>query len=101
MESGPTFVARFQREAAIGSDLNHPGVMKGKTPFRGPNPIPPRKLDPGISLALQEVIYRALRGDHAGRYATAGAFARDLEHPDEIEVADRPNRANGTGGNGR
>src|SRR5579863_4968761 len=28
MESDPVFLARFDREAAIGSDLDHPGVMK-------------------------------------------------------------------------
>jgi serine/threonine protein kinase len=89
------------------SDIYAAGIMlyemlTGKTPFRGSNPfavmndrllnnpIPPRELDPEISPALQEVIYRALRRDHADRYATAGAFARDLEHLDEIEVADRP-----------
>jgi eukaryotic-like serine/threonine-protein kinase len=89
------------------SDIYAAGVMlyemlTGKTPFRGSNPfavmndrllnnpIPPRELDPEISPALQEVIYRALRRDHAGRYPTAGAFARDLEHLDEIEIADRP-----------
>jgi len=89
------------------SDVYAAGVMlyemlTGKTPFRGSNPfavmndrllnnpIPPRELDPEISPALQEVIYRALRRDPAGRYATAGAFARDLEHLNEVEVADRP-----------
>jgi len=89
------------------SDIYAAGVMlyemlTGKTPFRGSNPfavmndrllnnpIPPRELDPEISPALQEVIYRALRRDHADRYATAGAFARDLEHLDEIEIVDRP-----------
>jgi len=54
------------------------------------NPIPPRELNPEISPELQEVVYRALRRDPAGRYATAGGFARDLEHLDEIEVTDRP-----------
>src|ERR1035438_9230235 len=28
MENDPVFLARFEREEAIGSDLNHPGVMK-------------------------------------------------------------------------
>lgn len=28
MESDPVFLARFEREAGIGSDLDHPGVMK-------------------------------------------------------------------------
>jgi serine/threonine protein kinase len=89
------------------SDVYAVGIMlyemlTGKTPFRGSNPfavmndrllnnpIPPRELEPEISPALQEVIYRALRRDPAGRYNTAGAFARDLEHLDEIEVSDRP-----------
>jgi serine/threonine protein kinase len=28
MESDPTFLARFEREASIGGDLDHPGIMK-------------------------------------------------------------------------
>src|SRR5580658_6051861 len=28
MENDSTFLGRFEREAAIGSDLDHPGVMK-------------------------------------------------------------------------
>ncbi len=106
----PEYISPEQVSGKAGdarSDIYAVGVMlyemlTGKTPFRGPNPfavmndrlvnnpIPPRELDPEISPELQEVIYRALRRDPAGRYATAGAFARDLEHPDEVEVADRP-----------
>src|SRR5580658_10974390 len=105
----PDYIAPEQVNGKPGdarSDVYALGVMlyemlTGKTPFRGPNPfavmndrlvnnpIPPRELDPDISPELQEVVYRALRRDPAGRYATAGAFARDLEHLDEIEVAER------------
>ncbi len=89
------------------SDLYALGVMlyemlTGKVPFIGSNaflimndrllnnPVPPREIDPEISPPLQEIIYRALERDPAKRYASAREFARDLEHPDQVGVADRP-----------
>ena len=54
------------------------------------NPIPPREIDPTITPQLQEIIYRALERDPAKRYANAREFARDLEHQDQVGVADRP-----------
>ncbi len=89
------------------SDLYAMGVMlyemlTGKVPFTGPNafvimndrllnnPVPPREIDPEISPQLQEIIYRALERDPAKRYASAREFARDLEHPDQVGVAERP-----------
>lgn len=88
------------------SDLYALGVMlyemlTGKVPFTGPNPfaimndrllnnpVPPREIDPSITPELQEIIYRALERDPKNRYATAREFARDLEHPEEVGVAER------------
>jgi len=77
-------------------------MLTGETPFRGQNPfaimndrllnnpIPPREVDPSISPQLQEVIYRALERDPKNRYSTAREFARDLQHLDQVGVAERP-----------
>ena len=89
------------------SDIYAVGVMfyemlTGKVPFQGPNafaimndrllnnPIPPREIDPSIPGELQEIIYRALERDPKNRYATAKEFLWDLEHPDQVGVAERP-----------
>jgi serine/threonine protein kinase len=89
------------------SDIYALGVMlyemlTGKLPFLGPNPfatmnerllnnpVPPREIDPQISPQLQEIIYRALERDPKNRYATAREFAKDMEHPEQVGVEDRP-----------
>jgi serine/threonine-protein kinase len=76
-------------------------MLTGTTPFAGPNPfavmndrlmnnpVPPREVNPDISLPLQEVIYRALEREPQDRYSTANEFAWDLEHLDQVSAADR------------
>jgi eukaryotic-like serine/threonine-protein kinase len=89
------------------SDLYAMGVMlyemlTGKVPFTGPNafvimndrllnnPMPPREIDPTITPQLQEIIYRAMERDPKQRYVSAHEFAWDLEHQDQVGVAERP-----------
>jgi len=89
------------------SDIFALGVMlyemlTGKAPFQGPNPfaimndrllnnpIPPREIDPSISPQLQEIIYRAIERDPKNRYPNTAELTRDLEHPEEVGVEDRP-----------
>jgi eukaryotic-like serine/threonine-protein kinase len=88
------------------SDLYSMGIMlyellSGKTPFSGPSPLavmndrlinhplPPREAEPSITPELQEVLYRAIEREPRNRYPSAHAFALDLEHLDQVGVADR------------
>jgi serine/threonine-protein kinase len=76
-------------------------MLTGKTPFDGPNPfavmndrlmnnpVPPREVNPDVSPAMQEVIYRSLEREPQNRYSTANEFAWDLEHLDEVSPTDR------------
>jgi serine/threonine-protein kinase len=53
------------------------------------HPVPPREIEQAISPQLQEVIYRALERNPVNRYANSHDFQRDLEHLEDVGVADR------------
>ena len=105
----PDYMAPEQVKGKRGdarSDLYAVGIMlyemlSGKTPFTGPSPLavmndrlinhplPPRVAEPSITPQLQEVLYRAIEREPKNRYPSAHAFALDLEHLDQVGVADR------------
>jgi serine/threonine-protein kinase len=110
----PDYIAPEQVKGKRGdgrTDLYSMGVilyemLTGKLPFSGPSPmaamndrllnhpLPPSVADPSISPELQEILYRALERDPKNRYATAQEFIRDLEHPDQVGVEERPELLN-------
>jgi serine/threonine-protein kinase len=77
-------------------------MLTSKLPFSGPSPmaamkerllnhpVPPTVADPTVTPQLQEILYRALERDPRNRYAHAYEFNRDLEHPEQVGVEDRP-----------
>jgi len=105
----PDYVSPEQVKGKRGdarSDIYSMGVifyemLTGEVPFRGPNPIvamnqrlvanqPPLEKSNGhIPEAFRQIIRRAMEREPVRRYASARIFAHDLEHPDEIAVAER------------
>jgi serine/threonine-protein kinase len=73
-------------------------MLTGQPPFTGPSPLavmndrlvadpkPARKLNPQISLQMQEILDRALERDPRHRYATAHEMAWDLENQEQVGV---------------
>jgi serine/threonine-protein kinase len=106
----PNYISPEQVKGKRGdarSDIYSMGIilyemLTGKLPFVGPSPIaamnerllnhpiPPTVADPSISPQLQEILYRAMERDPKNRYAHAHEFKRDLEHPEQVGVEDRP-----------
>jgi serine/threonine protein phosphatase PrpC len=79
-------------------------MVTGKPPFEGNNPLtimnarlsgdplPPRRHNPAVSAAMEEIILHAMARNPDDRYQTAGAMRHDLDYPAEVEVTGRAER---------
>ena len=105
----PDYISPEQLKSKRGdqrSDLYSIGVMlyemlSGETPFSGDNPFaimndrlvnhpaPPRTVNPQITPAMQEIIYRSLEREPANRYKNAEEFMWDLLHEDQVSSPER------------
>lgn len=75
-------------------------MLTGQVPFPGDNPLvamndrlvkdpkPARKLNSKIPAEVDEVVSRALERDPRHRYSTASDMAWDLEHQEQVEIAE-------------
>ncbi|MGA2015409.1 MAG: bifunctional protein-serine/threonine kinase/phosphatase [Opitutaceae bacterium] len=76
-------------------------MVTGSTPFEGESPYvvmnarvtgdpeAPRKVNPEIDPAVEEVILHAMERDPRNRYQSADAMQSELEHLDKVEITHR------------
>jgi serine/threonine-protein kinase len=80
-------------------------MVTGVPPFEGANPflimnarltgdpIPPRKINPAISPQVEELILHAMARNPADRYPDARIMQAELNHPENIKITGRAERA--------
>jgi len=76
-------------------------MATGSVPFEGPNPfivmnsritgdpIAPRKVNPEISEALEEIILHAMEREPERRYQSAAAMKKELDDPESVKITGR------------
>ena len=76
-------------------------MTTGSVPFDGPNPfivmnsritgdpVAPRKLNPEISEALEEIILHAMEREPHRRYSSAAAMKAELDDPETVKITGR------------
>ncbi len=79
-------------------------LVTGSTPFQGESPYivmnarvtgdpeAPRKINPELNPAIEEVILHALERDPKKRYQSAVEMKQDLDHLDKVEITHRDQR---------
>ena len=66
-----------------------PLKLKGLKQRLWRDPVPPRKLRPGIPPWFQEIVLRCLEVKAGRRYPTAALLAHDLRNPDQVRLTER------------
>ena len=76
-------------------------MLTGATPFDGDNslaamnarvlgdPEPLRKLNPGLSPQVEEIVLHAMERNPADRYQSAGAMQAELDNLDQVKITGR------------
>jgi serine/threonine protein kinase len=73
-------------------------LLTGKVPFQNENPwvamndrvtgdpFAPRKLNPGLSPQVEEIVLHAMQRDPADRYQSAGEMKAELDAPEKVRI---------------